>query len=62
MMEMATIGISSCCYGLKYVTDQDKSDWEIPRHDIQYPVRFYGSVQTDPYGRKKWVDGKLVSV
>ncbi|KAJ7519508.1 hypothetical protein O6H91_20G042200 [Diphasiastrum complanatum] len=34
------------------------SPWEIVRHDIVYPIRFFGKVKVDPNGRRKWVGGE----
>lgn len=34
------------------------SPWEIVRHDIVYPVRFYGKVEISDSGARKWVDGE----
>ncbi|CAI5513504.1 unnamed protein product [Closterium sp. Naga37s-1] len=32
--------------------------WEVIRHDIHYPVKFFGHVEDGPDGRKKWVGGE----
>ncbi|XP_057845214.2 alpha-glucan phosphorylase, H isozyme isoform X1 [Cryptomeria japonica] len=34
------------------------SPWEIVRHDVVYPVRFYGKVEVCASGVHKWVDGE----
>lgn len=36
------------------------SPWEIVRHDVVYPVRFFGHVQVNPDGSRKWVDGEVI--
>ncbi|XP_054819460.1 alpha-glucan phosphorylase, H isozyme [Prosopis cineraria] len=36
------------------------SPWEVARHDILYPVRFFGHVQVNPNGSRKWVGGEVV--
>lgn len=36
------------------------SPWEIVRHDVVFPVRFFGKVQVNPDGSRKWVDGDVV--
>lgn len=35
--------------------------WEIPRNDIFYPIKFFGTVETAPDGKKTWVGGENVS-
>ncbi|KAL9235349.1 hypothetical protein vseg_010112 [Gypsophila vaccaria] len=35
------------------------SPWEIVRHDVVYPVRFFGQVEVNPDGSRKWVDGEV---
>ncbi|XP_030503599.2 alpha-glucan phosphorylase, H isozyme [Cannabis sativa] len=35
------------------------SPWEIVRHDVLYPVRFFGRVEVNPDGSRKWVEGEL---
>ncbi|KAJ3703377.1 hypothetical protein LUZ61_007082 [Rhynchospora tenuis] len=37
------------------------SPWEIVRHDIVYPVRFFGHVQINPDGSRKWVGGEVLN-
>lgn len=32
--------------------------WEIVRHDVSYPVKFYGEVITGADGSKQWVGGE----
>lgn len=34
--------------------------WELPRYDIQYPVRFFGEVTDGPNGKREWVGGNLI--
>lgn len=36
------------------------SPWEIVRHDVVHPVRFFGEVQTSSTGKKTWVGGEVV--
>ncbi|KAL2898788.1 Alpha-glucan phosphorylase 2 cytosolic, partial [Bienertia sinuspersici] len=36
------------------------SPWEIVRHDVVYPIRFFGQVQVNPDGSRKWVDGEII--
>ncbi|MCO5586056.1 hypothetical protein L7F22_039995 [Adiantum nelumboides] len=36
------------------------SPWEVVRHDIVYPVRFFGEVQVQPDGRRNWVGGEVL--
>ncbi|KAH9609746.1 hypothetical protein KSS87_012736 [Heliosperma pusillum] len=36
------------------------SPWEIVRHDVVYPVRFFGHVEVNPDGSRKWVDGEVI--
>lgn len=36
------------------------SPWEIVRHDIVYPVRFFGQVEVSKSGSRKWVGGEVV--
>lgn len=36
------------------------SPWEIVRHDIVYAVRFFGHVEVNPNGSRKWVGGEVV--
>ncbi|CAM6113879.1 unnamed protein product [Calypogeia fissa] len=36
------------------------SPWEIVRHDVVYPVRFFGGVQPQPDGSRKWIGGDEV--
>ncbi|EEF41848.1 alpha-glucan phosphorylase, H isozyme [Ricinus communis] len=36
------------------------SPWEVVRHDIVFPVRFFGQVQVNPDGFRKWVGGEIV--
>ncbi|KAM7259199.1 hypothetical protein ACFE04_014940 [Oxalis oulophora] len=34
------------------------SPWEIVRHDVVFPVKFFGHVQVTPDGTRKWVAGE----
>ncbi|TVU36470.1 hypothetical protein EJB05_18406 [Eragrostis curvula] len=34
--------------------------WEIPRHDVVFPVRFFGHVEILPDGTRKWVGGEVM--
>ncbi|XP_057534323.1 alpha-glucan phosphorylase, H isozyme [Amaranthus tricolor] len=36
------------------------SPWEIVRHDVVFPVRFFGHVQINPDGSREWVDGEVI--
>lgn len=36
------------------------SPWEIARHDVMFPVRFFGNVDISPSGSQKWVGGKVI--
>lgn len=36
------------------------SPWEIVRHDVVFPVRFYGHVEISPTGSRKWVGGEVI--
>ncbi|XP_031389190.1 alpha-glucan phosphorylase, H isozyme isoform X2 [Punica granatum] len=36
------------------------SPWEIVRHDVTFPIRFFGHVEVHPSGSRKWVGGELV--
>ncbi|XP_057483764.1 alpha-glucan phosphorylase, H isozyme [Actinidia eriantha] len=36
------------------------SPWEVVRHDIVFPVRFFGHVDVHPTGSRKWVGGEVV--
>lgn len=36
------------------------SPWEIVRHDIVFPVRFFGHVEVNRDGFRKWVGGEVV--
>ncbi|KAF5751399.1 Alpha-glucan phosphorylase H isozyme [Tripterygium wilfordii] len=36
------------------------SPWEIVRHDVVFPVRFFGLVEVSPNGSRKWVGGELM--
>lgn len=34
--------------------------WEIARHDVSYPIKFFGKVENRPDGTKRWVGGEDV--
>nr|GMD14122.1 alpha-glucan phosphorylase, H isozyme [Ipomoea batatas] len=36
------------------------SPWEVARHDIVFPIRFFGHVEVDPSGSRKWVGGEVI--
>ncbi|PIA54415.1 hypothetical protein AQUCO_00900755v1 [Aquilegia coerulea] len=36
------------------------SPWEVVRHDVIYPVRFFGRVEVNPTGSRKWVEGEVI--
>ncbi|KAF6153471.1 hypothetical protein GIB67_027338 [Kingdonia uniflora] len=36
------------------------SPWEVVRHDVVFPVRFFGHVEINPTGTRKWVEGDLI--
>ncbi|KAJ4970505.1 hypothetical protein NE237_003604 [Protea cynaroides] len=36
------------------------SPWEVVRHDIIYPIRFFGHVEVTPTGLRKWVGGEVI--
>ncbi|XWS71612.1 hypothetical protein CRYUN_Cryun03dG0152800 [Craigia yunnanensis] len=36
------------------------SPWEVVRHDIVFPVRFFGRVEVNPDGFRTWVGGEVV--
>ncbi|XP_042464225.1 alpha-glucan phosphorylase, H isozyme-like [Zingiber officinale] len=36
------------------------SPWEVVRHDVLYPVRFFGHVEVSPTGSRKWVGGEVI--
>ncbi|EXC01498.1 Alpha-glucan phosphorylase, H isozyme [Morus notabilis] len=35
------------------------SPWEIVRHDVVFPVQFFGHVKVNPDGSRKWVGGEV---
>ncbi|KAK3206460.1 hypothetical protein Dsin_020506 [Dipteronia sinensis] len=35
------------------------SPWEVVRHDVVFPVRFFGRVEVYPDGSRKWVEGEV---
>ncbi|WCJ42930.1 alpha-glucan phosphorylase 2 [Euphorbia peplus] len=36
------------------------SPWEVVRHDVVFPVRFFGQVQVNPDGSRKWLGGEVM--
>ncbi|KAJ9548519.1 hypothetical protein OSB04_021062 [Centaurea solstitialis] len=36
------------------------SPWEVVRHDVVFPVRFFGHVEVLPTGSRKWVGGEVL--
>ncbi|KAG6403590.1 hypothetical protein SASPL_135816 [Salvia splendens] len=36
------------------------SPWEIPRHDVVFPIRFFGQVEINPNGSRKWIGGEVI--
>ncbi|KAK3016489.1 hypothetical protein RJ639_007178 [Escallonia herrerae] len=36
------------------------SPWEIVRHDVVFPVRFFGHVEVLPTGARKWMGGEVL--
>ncbi|CAK9139429.1 unnamed protein product [Ilex paraguariensis] len=36
------------------------SPWEVVRHDVVFPVQFFGRVEVDPSGSRKWVGGEVL--
>ncbi|KAK1271941.1 hypothetical protein QJS04_geneDACA007600 [Acorus gramineus] len=36
------------------------SPWEIVRHDVVFPIRFFGHVEISPSGSRKWVGGEVI--
>ncbi|KAK4483113.1 hypothetical protein RD792_010292 [Penstemon davidsonii] len=36
------------------------SPWEVVRHDVVFPIRFFGQVEVDPSGSRKWVGGEVI--
>ncbi|PKA52492.1 Alpha-glucan phosphorylase, H isozyme [Apostasia shenzhenica] len=36
------------------------SPWEVVRHDVIFPVRFFGHVDISPTGTRKWVGGDVI--
>ncbi|CAL5409476.1 unnamed protein product [Camellia sinensis] len=70
---MATLNLPAWRYGLRYRYGLFKqrfgkegqeeikfSHWEVVRHDIVFPVRFFGQVEVHPSGSRKWVGGEVV--
>ncbi|VAH66181.1 unnamed protein product [Triticum turgidum subsp. durum] len=37
------------------------SPWEIVRHDVVYPIRFFGHVEISPDGKRKWAGGEVLN-
>ncbi|CAL5339066.1 unnamed protein product [Camellia sinensis] len=70
---MATLNLPAWGYALRYIYGLFKqrfgkegqeeikfSHWEVVRHDIVFPVRFFGQVEVHPSGSQKWVGGEVV--
>ncbi|KAJ4849931.1 hypothetical protein Tsubulata_017853 [Turnera subulata] len=36
------------------------SPWEVVRHDVVFPVKFFGRVEVNPDGTRKWVPGETM--
>lgn len=36
------------------------SPWEVVRHDVVFPVRFFGHVEISPTGSRKWAGGETI--
>eukprot|EP00262_Sarcandra_glabra_P006798 TRINITY_DN19356_c0_g1_i1.p1 TRINITY_DN19356_c0_g1~~TRINITY_DN19356_c0_g1_i1.p1 ORF type:complete len:846 (-),score=167.61 TRINITY_DN19356_c0_g1_i1:309-2846(-) len=36
------------------------SPWEVVRHDVIFPVRFFGHIEVSPTGSRKWVGGEVL--
>ncbi|KAL7082030.1 hypothetical protein ACP275_14G075300 [Erythranthe tilingii] len=36
------------------------SPWEVVRHDVVFPIRFFGQVEVNPNGSRKWVGGEVI--
>ncbi|KGN47109.1 alpha-glucan phosphorylase, H isozyme [Cucumis sativus] len=36
------------------------SPWEVVRHDVVFPVRFFGHVEVKPDGSRRWIGGEVV--
>ncbi|KAL8115304.1 hypothetical protein AgCh_021956 [Apium graveolens] len=36
------------------------SPWEVVRHDVVFPVRFFGHVEVQPDGSRKWAGGEVL--
>lgn len=36
------------------------SPWEVARHDILFPVRFFGHVEISPSGSRNWIGGETI--
>ncbi|KAL8516329.1 hypothetical protein ACS0TY_014841 [Phlomoides rotata] len=36
------------------------SPWEVVRHDVVFPIRFFGKVEVHPSGSRKWVGGEVI--
>jgi starch phosphorylase len=52
------------CFSLKLLCGlknlQKFSPWEIVRHDVVYPIRFFGKVQAESDGSRKCVGGEVM--
>ncbi|KAI5071704.1 hypothetical protein GOP47_0013955 [Adiantum capillus-veneris] len=47
-------------YELEDIVERKFSPWEIVRHDIVYSVQFFGEVQGQSNGSRKWVNGEVL--
>ncbi|XP_051143319.1 alpha-glucan phosphorylase, H isozyme [Andrographis paniculata] len=36
------------------------SPWEVVRHDVVFPIRFFGQVEVYPSGSRKWIGGEVI--
>ncbi|RWR92109.1 Glycosyl transferase [Cinnamomum micranthum f. kanehirae] len=36
------------------------SPWEVVRHDVIFPIQFFGHVEISPTGSRKWVGGEVI--
>ncbi|KAL7000309.1 glycogen phosphorylase [Sarracenia purpurea var. burkii] len=39
---------------------QKFNPWEVVRHDIVFPIRFFGHVEVQRTGSRKWVGGEVI--
>ncbi|KZV42701.1 glycogen phosphorylase [Dorcoceras hygrometricum] len=45
---------------LEVIVEQKFSPWEVVRHDVVYPIRFFGQVEVLSSGSRKWVGGEVI--